>query len=239
MRARIATCFGTLIFLVTAWLPAAAQSGSEPLTTSSAELAQLQSASVSPSDLAPEFRVELYPGGTEVAGRVSLDLCGGDYASEHLRTGRLQVAVVPVSASEAGVELASVEAIGYRDDTAARQAMSELRTAALNCPRSSFVPSGVQGIRPTNWQFNRAPDGTWQKQPGIQRLAFDVTLTDQHGRSAREHLIYLRHGPFIVGIYGRSDELNLIAAPRLKGEAGLVQTIGRRMSAVRSLMAEI
>jgi hypothetical protein len=241
VRARLARCVAGALTLVVVGVPASAAAvvaASEPLTTPAAELDQLGSVSLAPSDLAPTLTILSYPGGTAVSGQVSLDLCGGSYASERSRTGRLQVAVVPAATPDVDAQLASVEAISYGDEPAALQAMLELATAAQNCPRSSFVPSAVRGMPPMNWHFNRAPDTTWKKVAGVQRLAFDVTLTDQEGRTGRQHLIYLRRGRVIVGIYGTARTLDKVAAPSLKGEPGLVNTIAKRLAAMREQVTE-
>jgi hypothetical protein len=71
-------------------------------------------------------------GGTTVAGQVTLDLCGGGYASEQLRTARRQTAL------KKGRIVLSNEVVRYRDDGAA-QAYSELKARAAHCPSHPVV----------------------------------------------------------------------------------------------------
>jgi hypothetical protein len=140
---------------------------------------------------------------------------------------------VPDSSTSVDDQLLSVEAIMYQDDSAARQAMIELATAAESCPASEFVLSGVAGDPPTNWQFNPAPDTKWKKIHGVQRLAYNATLSDQQGASAREHFIYQRHGRIIVGMYGTPGMIASAAASPNKGEQRLVDTIAHRLANTR------
>lgn len=213
---------------------ACAQAGSvQPLTTSSSDLAILTAVSIDPTDLASGLKIQPYGAGTSVHGYVSLDLCKGPFPSEQLRTGRYQVAIVPDDSTSIDDQLLSVEGIMYRDAAAAKQAMTELATAAKSCPASEFVLSGVADDPPTNWQFQRAPDIKWKKIHGVQRLAYDVTLTDQQGHSGREHLIYQRYGRIIDGMYGTPDMIASATVSTSKGEQRLVETIAHRLANTR------
>jgi hypothetical protein len=202
----------------------------EPSATSSGDVATLTGVSIAPTDLAAGLKVLLYGGGTSVQGFVSLDLCRGPFPSEQLRTGRYQVAVVPQDSTSIDDQLVSVEALMYRDEAAATQAMTELATAARSCPASEFVLSGVDGDPPTNWRFHRAPDRKWKKVQGIQRLAYDVTLTDRSGASGREHLIYQRAGRLIVAVYGTPGMIASATPFAGRGEQRLVDTIAHRLA---------
>jgi hypothetical protein len=221
--------------LASVWFTGAGAAGADdgsvtPATTSAGDLATLTRVSIAPTDLAPGLKTLLYGGGTSVQGFVSLDLCKGPFPSEQLRTGRYQLAVVPQESTSLHDQLLSVEALMYRDDDAAAQAMTELATAAKSCPASEFVLSGVAGDPPTNWRFHRAPDSKWKKVQGVQRLAFDVTLTDDRGASGREHLIYQRAGRMIVAVYGAPGMIAGATAFPSKGEQRLVDTIAHRLA---------
>ena len=108
-----------------------------PATTSAGDLATLTSVSIAPTDLAPGLKTLPYGGGTSVQGFVSLDLCKGPFPSEQLRTGRYQVAVVPQDSTSIDDQLVSVEALMYRDEAVATQAMTELAAAAKCARRQS------------------------------------------------------------------------------------------------------
>jgi hypothetical protein len=43
------------------------------------------------SEVGPGYRAQVIPGGREVKGRVTLDLCGFRYPSDALRTSRIQM----------------------------------------------------------------------------------------------------------------------------------------------------
>jgi hypothetical protein len=225
-----AAAIGLSVLLFGVGSAAADDGAAEPSTTSTGDLATLTSVSIAPTDLAPGLKPLIYGAGTSVRGFVSLDLCKGPFPSEQLRTGRYQVAVVPDTSASIDDQLFSVEALMYRDASSAAHAMTELATAAKACPSSEFVQSGVAGDPPTNWRFHRAPDTKWKKVPGVQRLAFDVTLTTQDGRSGRQHLIYQRDGRIIVAVYGIPGLIAGATPFPSKGEQRLVDAIAHRMA---------
>ena len=66
--------------------------------------------------------------------------------------------------------------------------------------------------------------------PGVQRLAYDVTLTDRSGASGREHLIYQRAGRVIVAVYGIPGMIASATPFPSKGEQRLVDTIAHRLA---------
>ncbi len=159
---------------------------------------------VHPADVPPAVNVFVIPGGDQVAGQATLDLCNGTYPSEALRTARLQVAASTAS----GDTLLSTEAVLYRSPAAAAQALSELRSVTARCPDRP-VTSPV-GEPTTTTTFGPAPDTGWPNTPGVQRQAYDVTSTDQSGQSDHSVAIYLRRGRVLLALY----------VPRNAGRAG-------------------
>lgn len=215
---------------------AVADGAVQPSVTSTEDLATLTAVSIQPSDLRAGFQTLPYPSGTSVHGYVSLDLCGADFPSEAKRTGRSQTSVVPSFDPTFDGTIFATEAIMYPDDQTAVQAMTELTTAANNCPTSSFVMGPactchVGNQTPENWQFHPAPDLRWKKTPGTQRLAFDVTIADQKGHSTREDLIYQRHGRLVVAIYGNPADIAYTVPGHAKAEQRLANAIAQRLAA--------
>jgi len=147
------------------------------------------------SELSAGTTVEVIPGGDQVSGQTTLDVCNGTFPSESLRTARLQVAAVDVQGSVA----LSTEAVLYPNPVATAQAFGELHAVATHCP-SSPVVSPVGG-RTLTTRFNPAPDGAWPQVPTVERLAFDVVSTDQSGQSQHAVAVYLRRGRALVGVY--------------------------------------
>jgi hypothetical protein len=210
-----------------------------PPVTSAADLATLNAVSIQPGDLRAGFEILPYPDGSSVQGFVSLDVCGAEFPSEALRTGRSQVSVVSNDEPTFSQTIFAVEALMYRDDQASAQAMTELTTAATNCPTSSYVQSpsctchgGDDGAE--NWQFRSAPDRGWKRIPGTQRVAFDVVISDRQGNSIREHLIYQRHGRLVVAIYASPEEIAYTVPGRGRAEQRLVKTIAARLASTKT-----
>ncbi len=84
--------------------------------------------------------VQALVGGDQVSGQTTLDLCNGTFASESLRSARLQVAVVDAQ----GDTPISTEAVAYVNPAATLQAFTELKATAANCP---VGPGGEPGRR--------------------------------------------------------------------------------------------
>jgi hypothetical protein len=90
------------------------------------------------SQVAADVELKRFPGGNQVAGQVTLDLCGYTFRTEALRLARLQVAY-----ARASLPLVSNEVVAYKAGGAA-SALRELRTAIAHCP-PGYVTSRVRG----------------------------------------------------------------------------------------------
>jgi hypothetical protein len=91
------------------------------------------------SQVAPDVSLKQLPGGNQVAGQVTLDLCGYTFHTEALRVARRQVAYM-----RAGVPVISNEVVAYKPGGAAG-ALRELRAAIAQCP-AGYVSSKVKGM---------------------------------------------------------------------------------------------
>jgi hypothetical protein len=147
------------------------------------------------ADVPAAVTVATIPGGTQVSGQATLDLCNGTFASEALRAARLQVAATDAN----GNEVLSTEAVLYASPAAAAQAMSELKSVAAKCP-STPVASPV-GEPTVTTSFNAAPDTAWPPVATVQRQAYDFVTTDQTGQSQHNIAVYLQRGRVLMGIY--------------------------------------
>jgi hypothetical protein len=92
-----------------------------------------------PAQVAPNVTLKRLPGGNQVAGQVTLDLCGYTFHTEALRVARLQVAY-----ARGATPVVSNEVVAYKPGGAA-SALHELRAAIANCP-GGYVTSKVRGI---------------------------------------------------------------------------------------------
>jgi hypothetical protein len=92
-----------------------------------------------PAQVAPDVTLKRLPGGNQVAGQVTLDLCGYTFHTEALRLARLQVAY-----TRSSIPVVSNEVVAYKSGGAA-SALRELRTAIAHCP-AGYVSSKVPGI---------------------------------------------------------------------------------------------
>jgi hypothetical protein len=175
---------------------------------------------------AADITVQLIPGGDQVQGETTLDLCNGTFASEALRTARIQVAALDTQ----GNDLLSTEAVLYKTPVAAAQAFTELRTTAAGCPSTPVVsPVGEPTV---TTRFNASPDANWPAVATVERLAYDFVSTDSTGQSQRLIGVYLHRGRALVGIYFQTPDA---AQPAIGGQttvAGIVNLIATRLAAL-------
>ena len=150
---------------------------------------------VQPRDTTAALSVHLLPGGDQVDGQPTLDLCNGTFPSESLREARLQ----DVALDTSGAAILSTEAVLYRDAAATKQAFQELRSVAAACPKGP-VSSPVSGSTFAT-TFHKPPDGAWPNTASVEREAFSLTMTDQKGASADSVAVYLRRGRVLLGVY--------------------------------------
>lgn len=138
---------------------------------------------VTDADVGPSLKVVGMQGGNGL-GQPTLDLCNGTYASESMRTARLQVYAVD-GQREA---VLSTEAVLYSSGASTTTAFSELKETAAACKD------------PTT-RFHAAPGGDWPQVATVERLAFAFDSIDSSGESTRSVAVYLRRGRALLGVY--------------------------------------
>jgi hypothetical protein len=139
--------------------------------------------------------VRLLPGGDQVKGQPTLDLCNQKFASESLRVERLQ----DVALDSSGNAVLSTEAVLYRNAAATKQAFTELRQVRASCPKGP-VTNKADGSSTTT-TFHAAPDKTWPQTASVDREAFSLTTVDSKGQSTDSVAVYLRRGRVLLGVY--------------------------------------
>jgi hypothetical protein len=167
--------------------------GTAPGTTLPAGLSGL---GLTQNDVGSGVTVQELDNGDQVSPQAAtLDLCNGKFASESLRTARLQV----VALDAQGNSLISTETVTYSTPAATAQAFSELTATATKCPDGPVAsPIGEQTVAT---HFNPPPDSAWPQVAGVQRLAFDFQTTDSTGQTEHSVAVYLRRGRVLLGVY--------------------------------------
>src|SRR3954452_22309441 len=169
-------------------------SSSNPLSNDpSAPL--LQGLVVRQSDVPTGNTVQLLDGGNQVTGQTTLDLCNGTYASEGLRSARLQV----VEYDGGGAGVLSTEAVLYHHVGDATQAMNELRSVAAGCPNKPVVSPVAEPTVTT--RFQSPPDSSWPPVTSVTRQAYAFTTTDSLGVTDTHIAVYLQRGRVLEGVY--------------------------------------
>jgi hypothetical protein len=177
---------------------------------------------VRPSDVPAGIDVGLYQGGDQVAGQVTLDLCGDTFPSELLRVARRQVGVFAGQ-----TQFFSTEAVLYESPTARAQAITEVMHAVATCP-TGFVQGRVASVPPLKTLFGPPPDRGWPPTAGIGRLALDMTLSDQSGDSEHEVEVFLSRGSLLVGLYFQMPQQEPVIAAQTTVE-GVVGVFASRI----------
>lgn len=187
----------------------------------------LQAVSLTESDAAPQAAFQPYEGGTEVAGRTSLDLCFADFPSEQRRVGRNQVGIGD-TASEAWV---SSEAILYRTPQEAESAMAELAAARAECPDTPVDPP-TPDREPLAWAFDDDPDADWPDAPGVRRQAYAFTVTDGSGTSWSGTATYLQRGRMILALYSTPPQGPATTIRNAPDPATFTEVMANRLAAL-------
>ncbi len=185
----------------------------------------LEAVSLTARDAAQDAVFELYPGGDEVFGQVSLDLCFGDFPSEELRSGRRQVSIV----QERDGSWVSSEAILYPTPIDAEQAMGELEQAADECPPEPVAPPQA-GREALLWEFHSAPDDDWPTVDDVRRQAylFDVTTTDDATWTSTA--TYLQRGRMILALYATGPDSPEVTLRNAPSRARFVEVMSSRLA---------
>jgi hypothetical protein len=213
--------------------PASSASSSAAGTSSSspgashgpaAATSSLSALLVQPRDTTGSLSEHLLPGGDQVDGQPTLDLCNGRFPSESLRTARLQDVAVDVS----GTPILSTEAVLYRNAAATRQAFAELRNVTASCPTGP-VPGPVSGSTITT-TLHKPPDGSWPTTASVEREAFSLTTADQSGASADTVAVYLRRGRVLLGMYFSKPNAEQPAIDGATNLAGIVTAFATRIA---------
>lgn len=176
-----------------------------------------------PQQIGPGYRLEERPDGHGTTGYVTLDLCGFTFASEQLRTERVQVNYLH---SPPATELSN-EVVSYQPN-GAEQALRELGNAAGHCPRTP-VRSAIRGTGPLTYRLHRLTEPGLL--PGYQALAIGLTgRADGVQRSQQTVAIYQVYGDVLSGVYTSGG--NTAALQRVALHAA--QESARNLSSSRS-----
>lgn len=172
--------------------PAASDApGSTASTSASAAAAMALHLAISPQQMGPGWTSQTLPGGDQVQGQVTLDLCGASFPSESLRIARHQIRLL--SATDA----ISNDTVIYRSG-GAQQARSELLHAVATCPTGP-VQDSVTGVGRVTFKVQiLSPDVRWL--PGT--LALDIAVTNADRQTLEEVAIYQFHGDAMSAVYG-------------------------------------
>ncbi len=214
-----------VVVLVAAVVIGVAVSGSgTPARQSDQSL--LRQFSMQQSDLPAGTTFAVIGGGNQVHGQVTLDLCGHHFDSESLRVARHQVA----AANAARTTGLSTEAVLYQSPAATAQAFAEIRQAQAQCPPGKFVQSDVAGEPALAYSFGAAPDASWPSVNGVERLALAVTVSDRKGQHETSDVVYLRRGPYLLGIYFSSATTPLAVDGQTTME-GITEVLSQKLAA--------
>ena len=169
-------------------------------TPSSSAAAVPGSLAVTASDLGSGWQQRAIPGGTQVSGEVTLDLCGGGYASEAMRVARLQIAL------KNGPAVISNEVVRYRA-SGAHLAYEELKQRVAHCP-SAPVTMPEAGAPKVRWHLTALPvRPTWVPTTVAVRAT-----TSFRGKSRTSLEIFQFAGDWLSAVYSEDDSQTSVAA---------------------------
>jgi hypothetical protein len=145
------------------------------------------------SQIASGYSVAAYPGGTSFIGETTLDLCGGSYPSETLRTGRLQVSYKhPAKTVDISNEVVTYASGG------AQQALSEVSKVARTCATKAVVQK--RGAVTTTFQATPVHDPRLPGNAVAVKLVIKQTAGKKHVTQTGI-AIYQVKGDTLSGVY--------------------------------------
>jgi len=165
-------------------------------SSASASSRSLASTVLKASQVDPGYRSEVIPGGQQVAGQVTLDLCYFTFPSESLRTARLQEAYVKASSDpEISNEVVTYRGVGALD------ALDELRLAVKSCPSTPRTGPTAGEQQPVTWHETplSVPHLT-SEYVAVRQVATGVVNGTK--RSMTGFAIYQFNGSTMSGVYG-------------------------------------
>lgn len=155
---------------------------------------------VPPEQVGTGWTSKLIPGGDQVQGQVTLDLCGERFLSESMRIARRQVVLTPPGAGANSTDAISNEIVIYRPG-GAQQAQSELMQSITSCPTGP-VQGTVAGEGMLTYKISTLSSDThWL--PGT--VAIRAVITNSSGQRADTVSIYQFHGDALSAVYGPAD----------------------------------
>jgi hypothetical protein len=161
----------------------------------SADAQILAGVGLGPSDVGSGYVVSLLEEGDQLS-QPTLDFCGLHFASESRREARHQV----VAGDSSGSPVMSTEAVLYRDQPSAAEAMGEVRGIGSRCP-SAAVPGAVAGEPSLVWRVHEATTAGWPATGDIDRMALAVSAAEPGSDAHEEVVVYLRRGRLVIGVY--------------------------------------
>jgi len=211
-----------------AYRPAGDVEASGPRAPRSADQQILMAVGLGPSDVGPGYVVSLLDEGDQLT-QPTLDFCGLRFASEADREARRQVA----ASDSSGLAALSTEAVLYRDQAGAAQAMGELRGMRGRCP-SGPVQSPAIGEPSLVWRVRDASTEGWPSPGAVDRVAFDVSVGRPGEDPIHQVVVYLRRGRLLLGIYFASADGSQV---EVHGDSTISGTVGLFQQRVAALPA--
>ena len=169
--------------------------------------ASLSSLVLRPAQVGSGYKRQKFEQGDQVDSQVTLDLCGQQFASEDLRTDRLQYGY----ARRKSDVWMSNEVVRYQPG-GAQQALNELRTAARDCPKRAMI-GPVAGSVPTRYRVRRINDSRLLPD-SLALLVRETGVADGKSFDDTGVLVYQVRGDLLSGVYAFDGTL---AARRRSG----------------------
>ena len=120
------------------------------------------------SQVGPGYRAQVVPGGRQVKGKVTLDLCGFRYLSDSFRTSRIQLAY----GHRRSPLVLSNEVVRYRG-AGAQLARQELTAAVSQCPRAwKLTRLRDSRLLPISFAVDARISGTRDGKPVVSNILF-------------------------------------------------------------------
>ena len=172
------------------------------------------------SQVGPGYRASVIPGGRQVAGEVTLDLCDYTFASESQRIARIQEEYI----KRATLPAVSNEVVAYRPG-GTTAALSELQRAARDCPPTPRTGPSVGDDVPTTFRLTKLTVPHLAASYVAVRIYATATV-DGHKQAINGDAIYQFSGNVMSAVYGYGQNTTATVALTVHAAQAAARNLG-------------
>jgi hypothetical protein len=172
------------------------------------------------SQVGPGYRASVIPGGRQLAGQVTLDLCDYTFASESQRIARIQEGYI----KSATLPIVSNEVVAYRPGGTAA-ALAELQRAVKDCPPTPRTGPDVGDDVPTTFHLMKLTVPHLTASYVAVRI-YATSAVNGQKRALNGDAIYQFSGNIMSAVYGYGQNTAAMLAVSVHAAQAAARNLG-------------